>query len=72
MSSALATVPSGTVRFVRARASSLLHAPAAIGVSTPPGQMQLARTPRGPYCTATSRVSAFTPPLLDVYAAPYP
>ena len=40
--------------------------------SPPPGQMQLARMPCGPHCTATSRVNAATPPLLAVYPEPKP
>ena len=40
MSAASATTPRGTSRLIRARDSSLSHAPAAIGVFTAPGQMQ--------------------------------
>ena len=54
------------MRRMRSCASGVLHVPAVIGVSTPPGQMQLTRTPCGPYCTAANRVSAATPPLLAV------
>ena len=43
-----------------------IQLPSVIGVSTPPGQMQFTRTPSGPYCTASSRVRASTPPLLAV------
>ncbi len=49
-----------------ARLVACSSCPPAIGVSTPPGQMQFARMPCGPPCTATRRVSAATPPLLAV------
>jgi hypothetical protein len=62
----LRVVPIGTVRLARSIASGVENVPPVIGVSTPPGQMQFARTPCLPYWTASNRVSASTPPLLAV------
>ena len=40
-------------RRARACASGVANVPAVIGVSTPPGHTQFARTPCAPYCTAS-------------------